>query len=98
MVKNLNNERQHNIDKILDQNRRIEELSNYKNETLYSTKELKNEIEKWHSAYNEMEYKLERQVKIANELHQQIAVLNKKQKDRSIKNFTLLWGMIKINY
>lgn len=98
MVKNLNNERQHNIDKILDQNRRIEELSNYKNETLYSTKELKNEVEKWHKAYNEMEYKLERQVKIANELHQQIAVLNKKQKDRAIKNFTLLWGMIKINY
>jgi len=98
MVRNLNNERQHNIDKILDQNRRIEELSNYKNETLYSTKELKNEVEKWHTAYNEMQYKLERQVKIANDLHQQTVVLNKKQKDRAIKNFTLLWGMIKINY
>lgn len=98
MLKNLNNERQHNVDKILDQNRRIEELSNYKNETLYSTKELKNEVEKWHKAYNEMQYKLERQVKIANDLHQQTVVLNKKQKDRAIKNFTLLWGMIKINY
>lgn len=98
MVKNLNNERQHNVNKILDQNRRIEELSNYKNEALYDIKKLKDEVKKWHTGYNEMQNKLERQVKIANDLHQETAVLNKKQKDRAIKNFTLLWGMIKINY
>jgi hypothetical protein len=98
MLKNLNAERQHNVDKILDQNKRIQELTNYQNETLYTTKELKNEVEKWRTAYNEMQHKIERQVKIANDLHQQVAVFNKKQKDRSIKNFTILWGMIKINY
>ena len=98
MLKNLNAERQHNVDKILDQNKKIQELTNYQNETLYTTKELKNEVIKWCTAYNEMQHKLERQVKIANDLHQQVAVFNKKQKDRSIKNFTVLWGMIKINY